>query len=97
MRSKMPARSIWIAVAAIGTLTLFSDPALAQPYYHGKTLTIIRGGEPGGVGDLQTRALIPFLKKYIPGNPTIVIERMPGVAGMKAVNYIYLTADDHVV
>ena len=92
MRSNIPARSVWIVVAAIGTLNLFSHPALAQPYYHGKTLTIIRGGEPGGVGDLQTRALMPFLKKYIPGNPTIVIDHMPGAAGMKAVNYIYLTA-----
>jgi tripartite-type tricarboxylate transporter receptor subunit TctC len=92
MRSKMRARSMWIVVAAIGTLTLFSDRAVAQPYYQGKTLTIVRGGEAGGVGDLQTRALIPFLKKYIPGNPTIVIEHMPGAAGMKAVNHIYSTA-----
>jgi tripartite-type tricarboxylate transporter receptor subunit TctC len=62
------------------------------PYYHGKTITIVRGGEPGGSGDMQARALIPFLKKYIPGNPTIVIENMPGAAGMKAVNHIYSTA-----
>ena len=32
------------------------------------------------------------MKKYIPGNPTIVIENMPGAAGMKAVNHIYSTA-----
>jgi hypothetical protein len=38
------------------------------PYYQGKTLTILRGGSPGGYGDLQARALIPYLKKYIPVN-----------------------------
>ena len=63
-----------------------------QPYYQNKTIRIIRGGEPGGSGDLQARALIPFLKKNIPGDPTIIVENMPGAAGRKAVNYIYSTA-----
>jgi tripartite-type tricarboxylate transporter receptor subunit TctC len=58
-------------------------------YYQGKTLTILRGGSPGGYGDLQARALIPYLKKYIPGEPTIVIEHKPGAAGRTAVNHIY--------
>ena len=38
--------------------------AFAQaPYYQNKTIKIIRGGEPGGTGDLQARALIPFPEK----------------------------------
>jgi tripartite-type tricarboxylate transporter receptor subunit TctC len=70
-----------------------SQSAFAQqPYYQNKTIRIIRGGEPGGSGDLQARALIPFLKKFIPGDPTIIVENMPGAAGRKAVNYIYSTA-----
>ena len=74
-------------------LCSLSSPALSQlPYYQGKTIKIIRGGEPGGTGDMQARALIPFLRKYIPGEPTIVVENMPGAAGRKAANYIYSTA-----
>jgi tripartite-type tricarboxylate transporter receptor subunit TctC len=61
-------------------------------YYQGKTLTILRGGSPGGYGDLQARALIPYLKKYIPGEPTIIIEHKQGAAGRTAVNHIYSTA-----
>ena len=61
------------------------------PYYQGKTITIVRGGEPGGSGDMQASAH-PLLEKYISGNPTIVIENMPGAAGMKAVNHAYSTA-----
>ncbi len=53
-------------------------------YYQGKTLTILRGGSPGGYGDLQTRALIPYLKKYVPGEPTIIIEHKLGAAGRTA-------------
>ena len=61
-------------------------------YYQGKTITILRGGSPGGYGDLQARALIPFLKKYIPGDPAVMIEHKQGAAGRTAVNYVYSTA-----
>jgi tripartite-type tricarboxylate transporter receptor subunit TctC len=80
-------------VFCIFLLCFASQNACAQqPYYQNKTIRIIRGGEPGGSGDLQARALIPFLKKNIPGDPTIIVENMPGAAGRKAVNYIYSTA-----
>jgi len=62
------------------------------PYFQNKTIKIIRGGEPGGTGDLQARALIPYLRKHIPGEPTIIVENMPGAAGRKAANYIFSTA-----
>ncbi len=62
------------------------------PYFQGKTIRFIRGGEPGGTGDLQARALVPALRKHIPGHPTIIIENMPGAAGRKAANHIYSTA-----
>jgi len=82
-----------ILIAGICSVWFFMGQAIAQvPYYQGKTITIIRGGEPGGSGDRQARALIPFLRKNIPGEPNIVIENMPGAAGMKAVNHIYSTA-----
>jgi len=60
-----------------------------EPFYKGKTITIIQGRSPGGTGDMRVRALIPFLQKYIPGNPTIVAEYMSGGGGRKAANHIY--------
>jgi tripartite-type tricarboxylate transporter receptor subunit TctC len=71
----------------------FDDHAFAQsPYYQGKTIKLIQGREPGGSGDIRSKAVIPFLKKYIPGNPTIINEFMPGGGGRKAANYMYSTA-----
>jgi tripartite-type tricarboxylate transporter receptor subunit TctC len=61
-------------------------------FYKGKNLTIIQGREPGGSGDLRTKALVSFLQKYIPGNPTIVMEYMAGAGGRKAANYLYRSA-----
>jgi tripartite-type tricarboxylate transporter receptor subunit TctC len=84
----------WAAlVVAFGFSAFYPSQVFSQtPYFENKTITILRGGQPGGSGDMQARALIPSLKKYIPGNPTIVIENMPGAAGMKAVNHAYTSA-----
>lgn len=71
--------------------TLSPGYAFSQvPFYQGKTITLIRGSTPGGVGELRVRAVIPYLQKYIPGNPTIIMEFMPGGGGRKATNHIYL-------
>jgi hypothetical protein len=58
-------------------------------FYRGKTIRIIHGRDAGGSGDLRVKAMVPFLQKYIPGNPTIVNEYMPGGGGRKAANYIF--------
>jgi tripartite-type tricarboxylate transporter receptor subunit TctC len=68
-------------------------PTLTQaPFYQGKTITVIAGQEPGGLGDLRLKSILPYLKKHIPGQPNIVAEYMPGGGGRKAANYIYRTA-----
>ena len=59
------------------------------PFYQGKTLVVVHAGEPGGTGDMRVKAVMPFLRKYIPGNPNIMIEHMPGGGGRKAGNYIF--------
>ena len=95
MRFKIKLFSAWVLTAGIGSVWLFPSHSLSQtPFYQGKTITVIRGGEPGGSGDIQARALIPYLKKYIPGEPTIIIENMPGAAGRKAANFIFTAKPD---
>ena len=93
MRVKVKSITAKMLVAGIWSVCFFPGYSFSQaPYYQGKTITIIRGGEAGGSGDMQARALIPFLKRNIPGEPNIIIENMPGAAGMKAVNHIYSSA-----
>jgi tripartite-type tricarboxylate transporter receptor subunit TctC len=72
-----------IAVRGVG-------PAFAQaPFYQGKTITLIVGAGPGGMGDLRARALVSVLAKHIPGNPTITFQYMPGGGGRTAANRLY--------
>jgi tripartite-type tricarboxylate transporter receptor subunit TctC len=69
---------------------LIVRPALPQTsFFQGKTITIVQSSGPGGVGDMRTKAIVPFLQKYIPGNPTIVMQYMDGGGGRKAANHIY--------
>jgi len=61
-------------------------------FYEGKTITLIAFTAPGGSGDLRVKAAVPFLKKHIPGNPTVVIEYMDGGGGRKGANHLYHSA-----
>jgi len=72
---------------------LCPTPAYSQaPFYQGKTITIVHGRAAGGSGDFRVRAVLPFLQKYIPGNPTFVHEYMDGGGGRKAANHIFALA-----
>jgi tripartite-type tricarboxylate transporter receptor subunit TctC len=69
------------------------SPVFSQvPFYQGKTITLIVGAGPGGMGDLRAKALAAVLAKHIPGNPTITFQYMPGGGGRKAANHLYNTA-----
>jgi tripartite-type tricarboxylate transporter receptor subunit TctC len=77
-----------LAHLAVGPIAARSQ----TPFYQGKTVKIIVAATPGGTGDFRVRALAPFLRKYIPGNPTVVLEFMDGSGGRKAANYMYANA-----
>jgi hypothetical protein len=60
----------------------------AAPFYQGKTLKIINN-DPGGTAGMRVKAVIPYLRKYIPGNPTIVVEFIEGGGGRRAANHVF--------
>jgi tripartite-type tricarboxylate transporter receptor subunit TctC len=75
---------------ALFLLSVFHVPLYAQSsFYQGKTITIVVSTDAGGSSDVRVKALAPYLQKYIPGNPTIVTEYMPGGGGRKAANHVY--------
>jgi tripartite-type tricarboxylate transporter receptor subunit TctC len=75
------------------SLSFLPGDLLGQtPFYQGKTITFIAGTEPGGTLDMRIKSILPFLRKHVPGEPTIVTEYMPGGGGRKAANYIYKVA-----
>ena len=79
----------------IGLLGLLVIPfqlsqALAQtPFYQNKTMQVVIGSAPGGLYDRWGRLFAQYLGKYIPGNPNLVAQNMPGGGSMIAPNYLY--------
>jgi tripartite-type tricarboxylate transporter receptor subunit TctC len=91
---KMKRLSRWLALVFSGLVLYPSVGSTQEPYYKGKTITVIEGNSPGGVADLRTKAIVAFLQKYIPGNPTIVTQYVPGGGGRQAANQVYRAAAD---
>lgn len=77
---------------AAALLALAAQPAAADPvgdFYHGKTVQFLNAATPGGGYDTYARTMLSFLAKHIPGNPTLVVQNMPGAGGVVLGNYLY--------
>jgi tripartite-type tricarboxylate transporter receptor subunit TctC len=74
-------------------LTFPASAALAQqPFYQGKTVRIIVGAAAGGGYDTYSRTIARHIGKHIAGNPTFVVENMPGAGFLIAANHTYRVA-----
>jgi len=68
------------------------NPTAAAAFYQGKTVHLIVGFTAGGGFDTLGRLVARHLGSHIPGNPTIVVDNMPGASGLVAANYVYSAA-----
>jgi tripartite-type tricarboxylate transporter receptor subunit TctC len=71
--------------------SLLAGSAAAQSveeFYKGKTVRLIVGYSAGGGHDANARLVGRHIGKYIPGNPRIVVENMPGASSLKSVQYL---------
>lgn len=65
----------------------------AEEFYRGKReLAVITSSSAGGGYDQYSRMLARHMAKYLPGNPTIVVQNMVGGGGIRAANFLYNVA-----
>lgn len=78
------------AVSCLCIAAAVAAPAQAQQtaFYTGKQITIIVGLNAGGTVDTMARTFASYLTKHTPGNPTFIINNMPGAGGLVATNFI---------
>jgi tripartite-type tricarboxylate transporter receptor subunit TctC len=84
-----------VRLLALFLAAAFVLPARAEPvadFYAGKTITLIIGSGVGGSYDAGGRLVAQYLKRYIPGNPTVVPQNMPGASSVRAAEYIFNVA-----
>jgi tripartite-type tricarboxylate transporter receptor subunit TctC len=89
-------KSMRRAVVFAAVLSVAATNALAAPanddFYRGKVIRIIVGFSPGGGFDTFARAVARYMGKYVPGNPTVIVENMTGAGSLIAANHIYKVA-----
>jgi tripartite-type tricarboxylate transporter receptor subunit TctC len=64
----------------------------ADDFYKGRSLRIIVSYFPGGGNDLEVRLIARHMRRHMPGNPSIVVQNMPGAGTVIGANYLYRMA-----
>jgi tripartite-type tricarboxylate transporter receptor subunit TctC len=80
-------------IALLALLIAMPVRAVAQePFYNGKTVTLVVGYSAGGGYDIYARMLARHYGRHIPGNPNVIVQNMPGAASMTSVRHLDATA-----
>jgi len=85
-------RNYSVSCAVVLLMTVWLTPpasAQSESYYKGKTIRFVVGSATGNFYDSWTRLIARYWGKYIPGNPTVMVQNMPGAGSITAVNYVY--------
>jgi tripartite-type tricarboxylate transporter receptor subunit TctC len=82
-------RIVRTLIASLAFAALAMPSVRADSPYEGKTVTIITSTGVGGVYDLTARVIARHMGRFIPGNPTVIVQNMPGGGNVLATNYMY--------
>ena len=91
-RQRMALRAIAGRVASLLFLSLAFQPVSSRAdavadFYRGRTVTIVIGAGEGGFYDGSGRLMAQHLRKYLPGNPTVIAQNMPGASQLRATEH----------
>src|SRR5215831_11026431 len=90
-RSKLPTT----CSAVLAMMAAVATPARADPisdFYKGKSINLYIGFGPGGGYDVYARVLARHFGRFVPGNPVVVPQNMPGAGGLKSATFLYQAA-----
>jgi tripartite-type tricarboxylate transporter receptor subunit TctC len=84
-----------VAAAALALAVLAASQARADTvadFYRGKQINLIVGYGPGGGYDVYARLVGRHLGRHVPGQPSVLVQNMPGAGSLRAVNFLYNVA-----
>jgi tripartite-type tricarboxylate transporter receptor subunit TctC len=83
---------VWTTLFLLFGLGFSSTAQPAEEFYKSKTVTILVGYGPGGGYDVYARLLSRHMGKHLPGQPSVVVQNMPGAASLRSANHLYNVA-----
>jgi tripartite-type tricarboxylate transporter receptor subunit TctC len=87
-RAQIKLAAVFGALAATAMPFQASADEVAD-FYRGKQLSIQVGFAPGGGYDTTARIFARHFGKYVPGNPSVIVQNLPGGGSMKLVDKLY--------
>src|SRR4051812_32754838 len=81
-----------ICAALLAGVVMAMASASAQSvadFYKGRTVSVTIPNAPGGSFDLYGRLVARHIGRFIPGNPNVIAQNMPGAGGMVSANWLY--------
>ncbi len=75
-------------IAVVGLCGAAASQSGVADFYRGKTVRILIGFGPGGSSSFYGEILARYMGRYLPGNPTMITQHMPGAGGLTVANYV---------
>ena len=91
-RPRFLSSSIRLGSILLAAVVAVPHAGAADDFFKGKTVNIVVGFTPGGGYDANARAVARHLGNHIPGNPTVIVQNMPGAGSLTAVRHLDITA-----
>src|SRR5437773_61777 len=77
-------------IVSLGAMTMqFASAQSVEQFYKGRTITMLVGTSPGGINDISARLVARHFGRFVPGNPSIVVQNNPGAGGLVTANRLY--------
>jgi tripartite-type tricarboxylate transporter receptor subunit TctC len=83
------AAAVVVALCVLPALASRASAQSADAFYKGKQIRFIVGTAAGQDYDTWARLIARYLPRFLPGNPTIIVENMPGAGHILATNYLF--------
>jgi tripartite-type tricarboxylate transporter receptor subunit TctC len=81
-----------LALASFACGCGFVQAKTAETFFRGKTINYYVGFAGGGAYDFYSRVTARYLGRHLPGNPTVVVQNMPGAGSLQAAGFLYWSA-----
>jgi tripartite-type tricarboxylate transporter receptor subunit TctC len=79
---------VGLATLGLAAFGLADAGAGAEPVsFKGKSITMVIGYAAGGGTDISGRLIASFLGNHLPGEPSVIVQNVPGADGLTAMNY----------
>ncbi len=84
---------IALAATALVVSTASAGAQSVADFYKGKQVRVISSSGAGGGYDTYARLFARLIPNHLPGNPTMIVQNMPGAGGVRASNYLFTVSE----